>query len=394
MKKRLFILMTLMTMVFVTACGNNENANDAANNVTGNKDNTINSSTSTEDKTSEEPVAKIQPVLEKDAYVDFAGIKVPMTITWEEFQKLVSDNAWKIVSDMEDAPSENNFHGDVEVDTNCGLVGFDFMPDAYDTVSVIEGVKIDYDILTDEVSICGISCSSKLADLDAVLKFEEADSETSKLYYIDEYLTVRMMNRDDDKFDMSISRLPWARRKVDIIDYLEHINANTELGEKIVIEAKENTNEKKDLYGRLTIAMPTQWVYDAKDLKVDYYVYNGNKEGADYINFCYNCNYVSAGRTCTEIEFSQEIKKTLDLWNEMNFLPKTISEVQIGKYEGYKMFVAAPSDSVTNAIRYFMWIDGYQMEFSINYFNSINPELLDEACQAAMQAIASIEKVK
>ena len=383
-----------MTMAFLTACGNSENSNHATNNGTGNKDNTVNSSTSTEDKAPEKPVATIKPALEKDAYVDFSGVKVPMTITWEEFQKIVSDNEWKIVSDEEDAPSDKNFHGDVEVDTNCGVVRFDFMPDAYDTVSVIEGVKIDYDILTDEVSICGISCASKLEDLDAVLKYEESDSADSKLYYIDEYLTIRMMNRDDDKFDMSISRLPWARRKVDIMGHLEYIKANTELGEKIVVEEKENTNEKTDLYGRLTIALSEQWVYESKDLKIDYYSYKGDKDRSNYVGFCYNCNYVSAGRTCTEIEFSQEIKKTLDLWNKMNILPKRVSEVQIGEYEGYEMFVAAPSDNVSNSLRYFMWMDGYQVEFCINYFNGVNPELLEEARQAAMQAIASVEKVK
>lgn len=204
MKKRLVILLTAASMIFATACGNDDakkTSKETTSNVAENNnsdsnsdENKDNSSKPTEEPTTKEPVVEILPTLEKDAYVDFSRIKVPVTITWEDFQKFITDNNWKIVSD--------------------------------------------------KVSICGVSCTSKLADLDKALKAELSDSDNSKAYHIDDYLTVRMINRDDDKFDMSISRYPWARRKVNILEYLEHINADTELGEKIVVETKENTNTR------------------------------------------------------------------------------------------------------------------------------------------------------
>lgn len=399
MKKKLVILLTATTMILATACGNNEDkkspsttsAISTEDNGSTPTENTGDNSTA--EKPTQEPAAEIKPTLEKEAYVDFAGIKVPVTITWEEFKKLVADKNWKIISE-ENAPSSSNFHGSAEVETNCGIVQFNFMPDAYDTHSVLEGVNIDYDILTDKVNICGISCNSKLADLDKVLEAEISDSTDSKSYYIDEYLLVRMMNRDDDKFDMSISRLPWARRKVDIMEYLTHINASTELGEKIVVEAKENTNEKKELYKRITIALPESFIYRSTDLKTDTYSYKGYDDTTNLVNFGYNCNYVHAGRTCTEIEFTQELKKSIDLWNSMNMLPARISEVQIGKYKGYELFKESNSDTRSHVKTYLMWIDGYQVEFFVSYYNAVDPTIYEEAFNEAMQAIASVEKIQ
>lgn len=391
-------------MIFATACSNDGDkksstettSNVAENNNTDSNagDSNDNSSKPTEEPTTKEPAVEIKPALEKDAYVDFSGIKVPVTITWEDFQKLVTDNNWKIVSDKDDAPSDANFHGDVEVETNCGVVQFNFMPDAYDTYSVLESVNIDYDLLTDNVNICGVSCTSKLADLDKALEAELSDLETSKSYHIDEYLTVRMINRDDDKFDMSISRYPWARRKVDIIDYLKHINANTELGEKIVVEAKENTNARRDMYGRLTIALPENMVYKSTDIAIDKFTYDKSMNNAHNIDFTYNCNYVKGNRTCSEIEFTQEVKKSIDIWNKSNNLPARISEIQIGEYSGYELFKPAPSDSRNNIRSYLMWIEGYQIEFCISYYNDVDQTLYEEALDVVMQAIASVEKVQ
>ncbi|MBQ2982453.1 MAG: hypothetical protein IJD58_10095 [Lachnospiraceae bacterium] len=404
MKKRLVILLTAASMIFATACGNDDakkTSKKTTSNVAENNNSDSNSDQSkdnnskpTEEPATKEPVVEILPTLEKDAYVDFSGIKVPVTITWEDFQKFVTDNNWKIVSDKDDAPSDANFHGDVEVETNCGVVQFNFMPDAYDTYSVLEGVNIDYDILTDKVSICGVSCTSKLADLDKALKAELSDSETSKSYHIDDYLTVRMINRDDDKFDMSISRYPWARRKVDILEYLEHINADTELGEKIVVETKENTNTRRDMYGRLTIALPENVIYKSTDIATDQFTYKDGNDKTNYIGLGYNCNYVKGNRTCSEIEFSQELKKSIDIWNSVNTLPARISEIQIGEYSGYELYKPSPSDSRSNVRTYLMWIEGYQIEFYISYYNDVNQELYNEALDVLMQAIASVEKVQ
>lgn len=404
MKKRLVILLTAASMIFATACGNDDakkTSKETTSNVAENNNSDSNSDESkdnnskpTEEPTTKEPVVEILPTLEKDAYVDFSGIKVPVTITWEDFQKFVTDNNWKIVSDKDDAPSDANFHGDVEVETNCGVVQFNFMPDAYDTYSVLEGVNIDYDILTDKVSICGVSCTSKLADLDKALKAELSDSDNSKAYHIDDYLTVRMINRDDDKFDMSISRYPWARRKVDILDYLKHINANVELGEKIVVDAKENTNQKKDMYKRLTIALPENMIHKSTDLKTENYTYNDNNDKSAYIGFGYNCNYVHANRTFSEIEFTQELKKSIDIWNSVNTLPARISEIQIGEYSGYELYKPSPSDSRSNVRTYLMWIEGYQIEFYISYYNDVDQKIYEEALDVVMQAIASVEKVQ
>ena len=398
MKKRLVILLTATTMILATACGNSEEKKESTTSATVTTES--NDSTSTEiksdnsstEKPTEEVAAEIKPALEKEAYVDFAGIKVPVTITWADFQKLVTDNNWKITSE-EDAPNSDNLHGDVEVETNCGVVQFNFMPDAYDTKSVLKGVNIDYDILTDNVNICGISCTSKLADLENTLETEN-ETDTSKSYYIDEYLVVTMLERDDDKFDMSINRLPWARRKVDIMEYLTHINADTELGDKIVVEATANTNERKELYERITIALPESFVYTSTDLKVDSYSYNNNNGTDTFVGFGYNCNYVSAGRTYTEIEFTQEVKKSIDLWISMNALPTRISEVQIGNYSGYEIYRESPSDSRSHVKNYIIWADGYQIEFYVSYFNGVNPDILEAAYNEAMQAIASVDKIQ
>lgn len=183
-------------------------------------------------------------------------------------------------------------------------------------------------------------------------------------------------------------------RKVDIIEYLSDINANTELGEKIVIEAQENTNEKKVLYNRITIALAENWIHSSTDLKLDRYRYNDQNDKASFVEFGCNCNYVAPDITCTEAEFTEDLKENLDLRNGRANMPTRISEVQIGKYNGYEYYKEAPSDDSTFSKTYHMWIDGYHIEFYISAYTSVDPTIYEEAYNSAMQAIASIEKIQ
>ena len=176
-----------------------------------------------------------------------------------------------------------------------------------------------------------------------------------------------------------------------LIEYLADINANTELGEKIVIEAEENTNEKKELYNRIAIPLAENWTYTGSDLKVDNYCYNNQTDTTSYVNFGYNCNYVCTGSTCTEAEFTERLKQNLDFRIGGPNMPTRISEVQIGQYKGYEYYEESPSDKRTNVTRYHMWIDGYHVEFFIGAYNAVDPDIYEEAYNSAMQSIASIE---
>lgn len=388
MKKKLVILTTVITMALTTACGSDTNPKSTTSTTVNENISTDASINATEATTEaiKDNVSQIQPALEKDAYVDFSGVKVPMTITWEEFKTFVSDNHWKIVSE-EKAPSEENLSGRVNVRTNCGEVQFCFMPDAYDTESVLRDVNIDYDLLTKKVSFCGISSNTKLEDMDKVLEVESTSGD-SKTYYLDEYLVITMMDRDDDKFDMSISRLPWTRRKVDIIEHMTHIGSPIAIGEKIVIEAQENTNERIDICGRITMAIPNNWEAQKEDLKTIRYAYKNDI--SENIDVGYNYANLFTGSTCTEIDFTQDMKTKVDNPRLANSIVR-ISEVQIGKYRGYEFFNESPSDKRSSVKSYIMWIDGYQVEFYISYYNYVDAAAYEEAFNSLMQAIASIE---
>lgn len=182
--------------------------------------------------------------------------------------------------------------------------------------------------------------------------------------------------------------------KFDLIQYLSDINANTELGEKIVIKAQENTNPKIDLYNRITIPLAENWTYSSSDLKVDRYRYNNGQDQTSFVEFGYNCNYVATDNTCTEVEFTEFLKENLDLRNDGPNMPTRVSEVQIGKYKGYEFYREAPSDSSTYAKKYHMWIDGYHVEFFIIAYATVDPAIYEEAYNSAMQAIASIETIQ
>ena len=192
--------------------------------------------------------------------------------------------------------------------------------------------------------------------------------------------TTNLSDKDENSFNL--------------IEYLSDINANTELGEKIVIEAQENTNEKKELYNRITIALAENWVHSSTDLKLDRYRYNDQKDEASFVEFGCNCNYVAPDITCTEAEFTEDLKENLDLRNGRPNMPTRISEVQIGKYNGYEYYKEAPSDNSTFSKHYHMWIDGYHIEFYISAYTSVDPAIYEEAYNSAMQAIASIEKIQ
>lgn len=227
---------------------------------------------------------------------------------------------------------------------------------------------------------------------------DKKNSTTTSAITTEDSGTSSTENSDNTSTEEKLTSAPVTEVKpdleVDIMAYLADINADTELGEKIIIEGIENANTRKELYGRVTIAIPENYIYKLTDLKKDRYSYKNYNQKTNSVSFGYDANNISAGRTCTEIEFAKQLKKDLDTWHNNGTLPTRISEVQIGKYKGYEFYFESPSEKRSHTKNYRMWIDGYQVVFFVSYYNEIDQAIFNEAFNEAMQAIASVEKIK
>lgn len=215
MKRRLvtLIMMSALTMALV-ACGKESgNANvdagnssinvesDSTKNETENatENATVESTTDSETQNVEEEKAPatITTVKEADAVVDFDGIKLPMTITWEEFKQFMADNNWTFEDDEDDFPTDSNLLGNGFVNTNCGKVHFKFNKNEDGTKSVLMSVTVYKTYSPATVSIAGINIETTTDELSKVLAtVEDRDDK----FYLDDYLTVTIA---DESFSVN-----------------------------------------------------------------------------------------------------------------------------------------------------------------------------------------------
>ena len=141
MKKKLVTLamVSVLTMALV-ACGNESSNNNTvadSNKVNTERDSakdntegsTVDQSENTETKETEtENTPAISAVNEEDAVIDFDGVKLPMTISWEEFKQFMTDNGWTFEDDEDEFPCEKHpLYGNGFINTNCGKVYFNFL---------------------------------------------------------------------------------------------------------------------------------------------------------------------------------------------------------------------------------------------------------------------------
>lgn len=211
MKKKLVTLamVSVLTMALV-ACGNESNNNNTEAN--SNKVNTesdsvkddnessnVEQSENTETKEPEtEKAPAISAVKEEEAVIDFDGVKLPMTITWDEFKQFMTDNGWTFEDDEDEFPCEKHpLYGNGFINTNCGKVRFNFQENEDNTQAVLMGVTAYRVYCPATISISGINAETSIDALKEILTPVE-NSETG--FYLDDYLEV---NVNDAAFSVS-----------------------------------------------------------------------------------------------------------------------------------------------------------------------------------------------
>ena len=212
MRKKLVILMmmSLLTMGLV-ACGSEKdttNTSAESNNVNvesnaqeNNTDVSITEPTRDEEAQNVEAnkAPAISAVKEEEAVVDFDGVKIPMTITWEEFKQVMADNNWTFEDDEDDFPCEKHpLHGKGFINTNCGKVSFNFQKNADETEAVLMAITAYKAYCPATISISGINAETSVDTLKEILTPIE-DSDVG--FYLDDYLKVYVSDTQ-----LSISR--------------------------------------------------------------------------------------------------------------------------------------------------------------------------------------------
>jgi len=214
MRKKLvtLIMMSVLTMGLV-ACGSekdttNTNTSAESNNVNvesnaqeNNTDVSITEPTRDEEAQNVEAnkAPAISAVKEEEAVVDFDGVKIPMTITWEEFKQVMADNNWTFEDDEDDFPCEKHpLHGKGFINTNCGKVSFNFQKNADETEAVLMAITAYKAYCPATISISGINAETSVDTLKEILTPIE-DSDVG--FYLDDYLKVYVSDTQ-----LSISR--------------------------------------------------------------------------------------------------------------------------------------------------------------------------------------------
>lgn len=212
MKKKLvtLIMMSALTMALV-ACGNesdNSNVDVGNGNVNVESDSTKKDTESSTEEQSKDTETKeneadkstvISAVKEEDAVIDFDGVKLPMSISWEEFKQFMADNNWTFEDDEDEFLCEKHpLYGNGFINTNCGKVSFNFQQNADKTEAVLMGVVAYKVYCPATISISGINAETSIDTLKEILTPIE-DSDVG--FYLDDYLKVYVSD-----IQLSISR--------------------------------------------------------------------------------------------------------------------------------------------------------------------------------------------
>ena len=214
MRKKLvtLIMMSVLTMGLV-ACGSEK---ETTNTNTSAESNNVNVESNAQENNTDVPTTEptrdeeaqnveadkapaISAVKEEEAVVDFDGVKIPMTITWEEFKQVMADNNWTFEDDEDDFPCEKHpLHGKGFINTNCGKVSFNFQKNADETEAVLMAITAYKAYCPATISISGINAETSVDTLKEILTPIE-DSDVG--FYLDDYLKVYVSDTQ-----LSISR--------------------------------------------------------------------------------------------------------------------------------------------------------------------------------------------
>lgn len=197
-KNLLVVIMMLALTATIVACGKDDTNKKEQESVSTNVQEAESNSDSTEIKETEskEPETKKEPVIstvkEEDAVIDFNGVKLPVTITWEEFKVFMTENNWTF-KDSEDNFPGKRLSGGGYIYTNCGPVDFLFNKNEDKTKSVLMKVIYYNFEVTEPISISGISYNTSKELLGTYI------APIEDKYYLDEYLSVDI-NEEEGNF--------------------------------------------------------------------------------------------------------------------------------------------------------------------------------------------------
>jgi len=215
MRKKFLVLATAVTLfAAMTACGSSNSAKDNTSEMasTETKEKEDKSSEKTEETSKK---GKIAPVKEEDIVVDFDGIKLPLCITWEDFQKFMTENNWTLVDDKVSFPryERNDFSGGGEILTNCGIVDFRFMENETNTESVLRSIYVSSDNSGTKVSVNGITCKTTEKELAKSLTAKEG---SDAVFYMDDFVVISLCETEitdtDELANLHIIRTPFHMR--------------------------------------------------------------------------------------------------------------------------------------------------------------------------------------
>ena len=213
MKRKLLLMLMLCTLTTLVACGKDEEKETVELGSILIEEETLSTETSKEEITTDSEIKEtveettekenvITTVKEEDAVIDFNGVKLPVTITWEEFKVVMTENNWTF-KDSEDNFPGKRLSGNGYIYTNCGPVRFFFSENEAQTESVLMKVVIYKDDVTSPINISGISYNISKELLSSYITPIDDD------YYLDEYLSVKI-NEDQNSF--SIKRTFFLKR--------------------------------------------------------------------------------------------------------------------------------------------------------------------------------------
>lgn len=240
MRKKFLVLAAVVTVLAaMTACGGSDSANNATNDTKKEsvsdtkKDNTnvedpttneseknkveVNKPSNPETNNSEstEKQEIISAAKEEEIVVDFDGVKLPLCITWEDFQKFMTEHNWTLVDDKSSFPryERKEFSGGGLILTNCGEVEFYFTENETNTEAVLSKVFVYSDNSGTKVSINGITCKTTEKELSKSLTAKEG---SDAVYYMDDFVEIGLceteINDTDGMVNFYIERTPFHMR--------------------------------------------------------------------------------------------------------------------------------------------------------------------------------------
>lgn len=180
-------------------------------------------------------------------------------------------------------------------------------------------------------------------------------------------------------------------RALTVIPHIHEVFPEITIGEDIVLEKNTLTGQTLEIENRVSFTVPEEWIEDYKDRTRTNYDYKDTQapiEASVALRFTYDKAYDGISPISWE-SFEQDIIDTVTFNHEYETVDY-LAHMNVNGYDGYVFNIVSPKDFSSSRTCIFIYIDNCYLKIQMDYFNTVDPTIKEEAFASTLDLISTL----